>query len=118
MEDSITPSLSQIHAAALALGKEARRRGQEALFPALTTAAQGRFLLTEGVMHGLFVDIAMPSGATWHYRHSLPESEGRVLLCHIETAVPLTCGLFQPTAEGIHPYLGEATRFGVDRSVA
>lgn len=115
-----TPQPSPLFAAALALGTEARRRGAEAILPASDHAVPiaSRFILTEGIMHGMFVDVAMPSGAVWHYRHSLPESDGRVLLCHIDTTVPLTCGLFQPTSEGIHPFLGSALRFGVDRSVA
>ena len=85
------PTPSPLFAAALALGKEAHRRGQEAILPAFyepfavhaaaekiseespaagimpQSAAPSRYLLTEGIIQGLFIHVAMPSGATWRY---------------------------------------------------
>lgn len=105
--------------AALALGREARRRGQEAIFPDATMAEQdSRHLLIEGTLDGVFLKVAMPNGETWSYRHPLPDADGRVLLAHIDTAEPQVARIFRPTAEGVHPYLCEATRFGVERRAA
>lgn len=103
--------------AARALGHEARRRGAEALFPEVfrdDLPESCRHLLIEGKISGCFLDVAMPNGETWRYRHGLDAADGRVLLVHIETSRPCVARIFNPTAEGIHPFAGEALRFGVE----
>lgn len=104
--------------AAIALGREARRRGQESILPEHAPQDPGRFLLIEGTMNGCFLEVAMPSGEIWRYRHDQPDSDGRVLLIHIDTTAPLTANIFRPSAEGMHPFLCEGIRFGVERKAA
>ncbi len=104
--------------AALELGREARKRGQEALFPEPQGNDGGTHLLIEGTLSGCFLEVPMPNGETWRYRHCLPDRDGRTLLIHINTTAPLTAPIFRPTAEGIHPFLCEGTRFGVERKAA
>ena len=104
--------------AAIALGREAHRRGQEAILPEIQATGTPSHLLIEGQLKGSFVQVAMPDGARWIYHHSLPQNDGATLLLHIDMSSPQIARLFHPTAEGIHPYLGEAIRFGVERKVA
>jgi len=103
--------------AAIALGREARKRAQEALFPQADPAAPEPHLLIEGICSGPFIRAAMPNGEVWLYSHGL-DAEGRTLLMHIDRSAPGFCRLFKPTAEGVHPFVCTALRVGVERQAA
>jgi hypothetical protein len=76
--------------------------------------------------------VTLPNGAVWLYdlpldprttrdaagnEHSAPEMlSQRTLLVGIHAGDPKHASVFQPTAEGIHPFLGFATRIGVERA--
>ena len=114
-----------LHQAAIALGEEAKRRAAEPLF---TTP-----LLIEGKhTNGRELRITLPTGAVWLYDLPLEDripvmaADGRdsglskaaperTVLVNLHLTAPKNAGVYQPTAEGIHPFLGVATRIGVER---
>lgn len=69
-------------------------------------------LLIEGQLEGSIVEVPMPNGETW--RFTKPHTFAApcpVLVClHSKTSAMV----FRPSAEGVHPFLGIARRFGVD----
>jgi hypothetical protein len=76
--------------------------------------AAGEFqpLLIEGRLESSIVEVPMPNGEVW--RFAKPHTWAApcpVLVClHTEK----TAMVFRPSAEGVHPFLGIARRFGVD----
>lgn len=119
MKPQTTPAIGDHMQAALALGKEARKRAQEDFLPAPDPITEDdRHLLIEGTMRGHFLDVTMPTGEVWHYQPGQVFPEGKTLLLHIDLQAPLVARTFRPTAEGIHPCLGDSFRFGVERKVA
>jgi len=76
--------------------------------------------------------ITLPTGAVWLYDFPLPPRivvaasgrettvpdmlSARALLVCVDLASPRVATVFQPSAEGIHPFLGLATRIGVERN--
>lgn len=69
-------------------------------------------ILIEGHLEGCVIDVLMPNGETW--RFAKPDTCAApcpVLVCiHSEK----TAYIHRPSAEGLHPFLGMARRFGVD----
>lgn len=77
-------------------------------------------LLIEGQLEGHKLAVTMPNGETWLYTLVTDDKVPfkRCLLVCIHHRDPSTAACFRPTGEGIHPFLGVATRYGVERSVA
>lgn len=125
----MTPQLK----AALALGEEAKRRAEEPFIAEAIPAADSSPILIEGVhTNGRELRVTLPSGAVWLYDLPLPEKAvkieangepsgftampgKRTVLVNLHLTAPKHASVFQPTAEGIHPFVGVATRIGVER---
>jgi len=74
-------------------------------------------ILIEGIFSGRELHVCMPDGSTWKYL--LPDVApingiSRTFTVMVNRAFPKTATVFQPTAEGIHPYVGTAERFAVE----
>lgn len=69
-------------------------------------------MLIEGHLEGSIIEVPMPNGETWRYTkpHTFA-APCPVLVCLHSKATAL---VFRPSAEGVHPFLGLARRFGVD----
>lgn len=77
-----------------------------------------RPLLIEGVLEGNLVEVIMPTGARWKYTLGDTCAALCTVLVSIDPASPQAAHVFRPGPEGIHPFIGTASRFGVERSVA
>lgn len=101
------------HAAALRLESTAAARLGH-------TAEPTNPLLIEGILVGRYLTVRMPNGELWKYTLAVAEPMGfqRVLMCSITLAAPQTATVYQPTTEGIFPYVGTASRYGVERGEA
>lgn len=78
-------------------------------------------LLIEGTLAGRELAVGMPSGHTWRYTVNGPGSAGgrwTTVLVYIDMRFPRAAAVFRPSADGLHPFLSTACRFGVERSVA
>lgn len=102
-------------AAALALAHEATLRGSEPIIPEPPPS----HILIEAEITGCHLRVTMPAGELWLYTMPLDEPMPfqRTVLASIVTAQPSTAEIFRPSGEGIHPHLGTALRYGVERSV-
>jgi hypothetical protein len=74
-------------------------------------------ILIEGIYSGRELHVRMPDRSVWKYL--LPAVEptngiSRRFTVMVNRAFPKTATVFQPTAEGIHPYVGTAERFAVE----
>jgi hypothetical protein len=74
-------------------------------------------ILIEGIFVGRELHVRMPDRSIWKYL--LPEVAptngiSRTFTVMVNRAFPKTATVFQPTAEGIHPYIGTAERFAVE----
>lgn len=76
-------------------------------------------VLIEGVhTAGRELRITLPDGSVWLY--DLPVEDpaagtARTVLVNLHLSAPTHASVFRPTAEGIHPFLGVATRIGIER---
>ena len=109
-----TPTRSPEFAAAMALAHEATRRGAEPIIP----EPPASHLLIEAEITGGHLKVMLPNGDAWLYTIPLDESmtSKRTVLASINMDQPSTAEIFRPSAEGIHPHLGTALRYGVERS--
>lgn len=72
-------------------------------------------LLLEASLEGNLVEVTMPDGERWKYTLGDTCAALCTVLVAIEPATPKTCQVFRPGCEGIHPWIGTAERFGVER---
>lgn len=98
------------HAAALRLEATAAARLGHTTEPSTP-------LLIEGILVGRYLTVRMPNGDRWQFTLAVPEPVGfqRVLMVLIDLAAPQSALVFQPAREGIFPYVGTASRYGVER---
>lgn len=85
---------------------------QERLPVAATTP-----LLIEGSLIDTHLQVVMPEGDTWRYNLMVESPiplELRVMVL-IDRHKPSAACVFQPSIEGIHPFVGIANRFGVEK---
>lgn len=94
--------------AAIALGNTARRRAAE--------QAPDPYLLVEATCGDPFLIVLIPGGQVWKYTCADQLAPGRTVLMLIETANPAKARVFRPSADGGHPFIGTASRIGVERS--
>ena len=74
-------------------------------------------LLIEGIYAGHELHVRMPDRSVWKYL--LPDVTptngiSRTFTVMVNRAFPKAATVFQPTAEGIHPFVGVAERFAVE----
>ena len=77
-------------------------------------------LLVEGIYNDDILSVAMPNGEVWKYTLPLEAQDlfRRVVMVCIHHRDHQFAACFRPSAEGIHPFVGVAARFGVERSQA
>jgi hypothetical protein len=80
-------------------------------------AADTTPLLIEGSLVGRELAVTMPEGAVWRYTLAVAEplATERRMMALIDRHKPDAACVFQPSIEGIHPFVGVANRFGVER---
>jgi hypothetical protein len=60
----------------------------------------------------------MPHGVTWLFLTTAEVKHRQTVLCFLDARHPRVAAVFRPSAEGLHPYLCTAERFGVERRAA
>jgi hypothetical protein len=77
-------------------------------------------LLIEGSLIDTHLQVVMPEGDTWRYNLmvSAPSPLERRVMVMIDRHKPGHACVFQPSIEGIHPFVGVANRFGVEKEAA
>lgn len=72
-------------------------------------------ILIEGTLEGNLVEVSMPNGSRWKYTLGDTCAALCTVLVSIDPTAPKVAHIFRPGPEGIHPFIGTASRFGVER---
>ncbi|MBB5351080.1 hypothetical protein HNR46_001314 [Haloferula luteola] len=74
-------------------------------------------ILIEGTLEGNLVEVLMPGNECWRFTMGNMCAALCTVLCVIDPTSPYTARIHRPGLEGIHPFLGTAHRFGVEKGV-